>query len=243
MIFVFLVLEQYCIERFLEQRAVEVLTFFDSIKDLDTIVKSKEMSSNNLNLIQTVTAPITLETKPGNETSERVLSEIDEESNLMFEQLQHEISILESSTHNEVSSEPNYDEMFPHESKGDLLNNGVFNDEYLSIHNLPNETSKVVNIPYVTGKISEELDGLQQWVVKVEDIVKDSILVNDGQRLWLQIEENKEAKIQVGDILQLDVIRSKGDIVVDRIFKLEHTLTDEYIIPDEFYNYHADAAM
>ncbi|PMC36278.1 hypothetical protein CJ195_15840 [Bacillus sp. UMB0899] len=242
MIFLFLVLEQYCIERVMEQKALEVLTFFDAVKELDTIVKSNEMPNNNQIVTQTFTASKSLDVKPVNEKAGRILSDIDEESNLMFEQLQQEISILETTPH-EMSLEPIYDEMFSQESMDDLLNCGVTDDEYLTIQDLQKDSSHDVTIPYVTAKISDRLDGLQQWVVKVEDITNDQILVNDGQKLWLQIGENKAARIQVNDMLQLDVIRSNSDFAVDRIFKLEHTPTDEYIIPDEFYNFYNDAAM
>ena len=78
-IFVFLVLERYCIERVMEQKAVDALTFFDAVEDLnnklDPIQKNHNEESIQATSLKLVATPV----KP-----ERVISKVDNESLDMF---------------------------------------------------------------------------------------------------------------------------------------------------------------
>lgn len=231
-IFVFLVLERYCIERVMEQKAVDVLTFFDAVEDLnnklDPIQKNHNEESIQATSLKLVATPV----KP-----ERVISKVDNESLDMFEQLQQELAMVGNSDQLSVidNSDTYGGESYMDESMDHLLSQGAPDDEYLSIHDLKEDIQEQNRIQYVSSRISNETVGHQQWVVKVEDISDHEIFVNDGRKMWLNVGERKASRIKMGDLLQLDIERKGEEVMVDRIFRLENTLTDEYLIPDEFY--------
>jgi hypothetical protein len=85
---------------------------------------------------------------------------------------------------------------------------------------------------FASTKISDCLDGAQQWVVQVVGVEEDYIHVTDGKRIWLNIGERVN-KIRNNDVLILDVIRSGKNVSVENLIRLETNVTEDYVIPDE----------
>lgn len=89
---------------------------------------------------------------------------------------------------------------------------------------------------FASAKIADEMEGPQQWVVSIVGMEESYIHISDGKRLWLKVGE-KAAKLKNGDVLILDVIRNGKEVVVENLFRLETDASDEYIIPDEEYQF------
>lgn len=95
---------------------------------------------------------------------------------------------------------------------------------------------------FASAKIMDCLEGAQQWVVSVVGIEENYIHISDGKRLWVNVGE-KAKKIGNGDILILDVVRAGKEISVQNLVRVEASVSEEYMIPDEEHLIQYDRAL
>ncbi|MFD1736176.1 hypothetical protein ACFSCX_06315 [Bacillus salitolerans] len=84
-----------------------------------------------------------------------------------------------------------------------------------------------------TARIRDGLMGEQKWTVQVVGIENEYVHVSDGNRIWLNMGD-ASSMVGVGEILSVVVNRTEKDITVQHIDAIERTISQDYLIPDEY---------
>ncbi|MGN7299472.1 hypothetical protein [Ferdinandcohnia sp. SAFN-114] len=232
---IYLILEQFVLERTRDLLILHRQEFFESVNGLESNYSSKqEVSSlaptDPATTVDPIKAPI--------------VSVLDGQTLDFLSLLEQEVGALnveKTSTPIEARVPKSYD---------DEIQFNIGEDDCLSINDLNSDALNELDdvnsrfVQYATAKIKDEVEGRQEWTVKVIGMEGPYIHITDGQRIWVNVGEAKTSKIHVGDVLNLDVARNgKKDIIVNRIIKLETSISDEYMIPDEHYNHEERIAI
>jgi hypothetical protein len=198
---------------------MEVSPIVNVIEFPSTSVKEQEPV-----VVETVAAPLQVE--------------LDESSMALLQEMSNELQIedcLISPYELSHDMDSDFDCIYPNDDHFIVLYQ-LEDDEDDSIHmnDLVEQPVQVATgyEEFASAKISDCLDGAQQWVVQVVGIEEDYIHVSDGKRIWINIGERVN-KIRNNDVLILDVIRNGKNVSVEKLFRLETNVTEDYIIPDE----------
>lgn len=110
----------------------------------------------------------------------------------------------------------------------------VEEEDLLTVEDLDDELSPMPVPEVATVKIADERLGLQQWTVVVVGKEQNYVHVYDGTRVWVDMGEDA-TKVEIGDILELEVLRSQNCITVERYHYLgnQYRISEDYMIPDE----------
>jgi hypothetical protein len=87
-----------------------------------------------------------------------------------------------------------------------------------------------------TAKISDSLEGEQQWVVSIIGTEEEYLHISDGHRTWINVGQDA-LRLKRGDLLAVDVVRKDKRVEVLNITILESAITEDYLIPDEEIDY------
>jgi len=234
---IYLILEQFVLERTRDLQIMNRQEFFEVVKSFEVNCSSEQEVSSLAPAVITATS-----TTVNNEPIEApTASELDEQTLDFLSLLEQEVgepnSFVEYTA--STSEEP------VHQSLDEEIIINIEDEDCLSMNDLTSsaldelEEVNSTYVQYATAKIKDEVEGHQEWTVKVIGMEGPYIHISDGQRIWVNVGEAKASRIHVGDVLNLDVERhGKKDITVNRITKLETLISDEYMIPDE--QYHVD---
>lgn len=232
---IYLILEQFVLERTRDLQILHRQEFFEVVNGLERNCSSEKEVSSLAPAVTTVTAT-------NNEPIEApTVSELDVQTLDFLSLLEQEVGEADSFVEfvATVTEEP------VHQSVDNEILCSVDDEDCLSINDLNSsalDELEEVNstfVQYATSRIKDEVEGRQEWTVKVIGMEGPYIHITDGQRIWVNVGEAKASRIHIGDVLNLDVERhGKKDITVNRMTKLETLISDEYMIPDE--QYHVD---
>lgn len=244
-IIIYLLIEQYVFERVIEMRMKEQVEFFLMVEELKVSDCTMERDLvSNLAPNEESYASVKnehLEYKPE-------VSVLDDESISFLDDLQKELGTV--TPENEITtSEQATNDMFaytdedvpPTDYNNYAMEPYFAEEDLLSIDDIHEEP--VASIPetyptIATAKISDDLDGEQQWVVNVVGIEGNFIHVTDGSRMWLNVGERNASRINKGNVLAIDINKVGKKVDVKHIMSLETGISEEYSIPDEMrYDY------
>ncbi|MCM3619800.1 hypothetical protein M3936_19700 [Sutcliffiella horikoshii] len=105
-------------------------------------------------------------------------------------------------------------------------------DDGLSLADWVYEEEEVIPTVLGSTKISDNKEGLQNWMVSVVGIEREYVHVSDGTRIWLDLIDFAR-EVQHGDILSLQVNRMKDCVEVVEVLDIQRLQHQEYCIPDE----------
>ncbi|MGE6755970.1 hypothetical protein ACQKFO_21450 [Rossellomorea sp. NPDC071047] len=225
-----LILEMYCIEKSYE-------TFYRDQFELYCSISAME-NEQEVNLIEFPSKDFAPKELEDNHSEVQVSDIKGTGVEVLFESLQAEMAD-EPAFYSEkfnVTEEIDFDAEL---NAMDQLHMEEDQDDCLSMRDLNTEYSLQIDEQYsqtATAKIKDEILGVQQWTVSVIGLEQKFIHVSDGDRTWLDVGENVR-HIQNGDVLSIEVNRSRDKIEVIKIETL-HQVSKDYMIPDEteFYN-------
>lgn len=239
-IIIYLLIEQYVFERVIEMRMKEQVEFFLMVEELKVsdCTMERDLVSN--------LAPS--EESNGSVENEHMeykpeVSELDVESITFLEDLQKELGTV--TTENEITTgEQETNDMYsytdddvpPTDHNNYAMEPYFAEEDLLSIDDIHDEPVASIPEPYptiATAKISDDLDGVQQWVVNVVGIEGNFIHVSDGSRMWLNVGESYAARINKGNVLAIDINKVGRKVDVKHIMSLETGVSEDYSIPDE----------
>ncbi|PGT83267.1 hypothetical protein [Bacillus sp. AFS040349] len=241
---IFLFIESYVIQRVAELEMDVTLGYFEMVENLEVDCSSKQeeftllaFSENEDCSTSEVSGPAIVPT----------ISVLDDGALELMNSLEQEV--MELNQGDNLDNQEDYyvysDADCPPELDGQndesqwvKLNSVEEEEDYLSMSDLNGENSdQQLNIDsysqFSTSKISDNMEGLQQWTVKVVGMEDAYIHVSDGQRIWLNVGIEKARKITNNDILAIDVMKNGKEVEVLRIIKLESGVNEDYLIPDE----------
>ncbi|WP_374717785.1 hypothetical protein [Neobacillus sp.] len=188
----------------------------EQLKQLNCMVQDESI----IEFVQPDLSKTELETIPA------TISELDEDTINLFEEIEKALEVNSKEYENENYSVYDFED-----------EKAVIEDDCISIEDLENE-EPVTSTGYesfASAKIADEIDGPQQWVVSIVGMEDTYIHITDGKRIWVNVGE-KVHKLKNGDILILDVVRNGKEVLVENLFRLESTVSEEYIIPDEMHH-------
>lgn len=166
---------------------------------------------------------------------------LNEESEELFMQIEKEVTSADDGDICHLNYEPSellledefaeHDEIFVSEwvEDDDLDEDCIHMDDLKTGQATPSQNGYE---SFASAKIQDGLEGGQQWVVSVVGIEENYIHISDGKRLWVNVGE-KAKKLGNGDILILDVIRTGKEISVQNLIRVEASVSEDYLIPDE----------
>lgn len=207
LVYLYMILEQYvfarCLDSWHEAKHAETNQFFTRMQTLEADYCNKEQRNFSF--------------APATKRKDVQVSSIDAATYDLFES-------ITASLNEEVVEHP-----LPEYNEPDQRDN-----PYLSMQDLEEVSFQMnVNVPsYISAKIADNIQGAQQWVVKVIGMEDEYIHVTDGKRIWVNIGE-QALMVQMGDVLLMDVSKEDKNIIVERMFTLEQSVTEDYKIPDE----------
>ncbi|MEI2358392.1 hypothetical protein [Mesobacillus zeae] len=200
----------------------------------EELAAAEEDCMGSLNNHQPIIKPIECLT----ESVQVAYSSLDEKSEQLFTDIQKELGLTEPEEDSEavfhyadvdLSMDMDMGSLLPSE---DCIQINDFEEEEKSFSPTGYEN-------FASAKIVDCLQGAQKWVVSIIGQEDSYIHVSDGKRIWLNVGD-KAAKMKIGDVLELDVIRNGKEITVNRVSILETDATEEYSIPDEYSYYQQD---
>lgn len=196
---IFLFLEQYLLERYIDVIVNRELKFFEEVDSL--VVEDCMMEQEEV-------LPVAPTETPANET----ITHIEPEVSVLGDEQEELLGELTAEFSDEDES-----------------------DDFLTIHDAADSQEFVFDsnyTHYATAKIADQLEGPQQWIVKVIGMEGPYIHVTDGSRTWINVGEDVY-RLQRDCVLSLDIERSGKEIIVHRISLLETGISEDYLIPDE----------
>lgn len=239
-IIIYLLIEQYVFERVIEMRMKEQVEFFLMVEELKVSDCTMERDIVS-NLAPNEESNGSVENKHMEYKPE--VSELDVESITFLEDLQKELGTV--TTENEITTgEQETNDMYsytdedvpPTDHNNYAMEPYFAEEDLLSIDDIHDEPVESIPEPYptiATAKISDDLDGVQQWVVNVVGIEGNFIHVSDGSRMWLNVGESYAARINKGNVLAIDINKVGRKVDVKHIMSLETGVSEDYSIPDE----------
>jgi hypothetical protein len=195
-------------------------------EELNTLLSPSENITNLVQLVQ----PNQVNFSELDETAEGLFAELQQELGI------EEISNFDNDTDFEIFYQPvmeqDFDFTLSHEYQYEYVEEDL--GDCIQISDIEEEEAIVPTgfESFASAKISDCVEGPQQWVVSIVGREESYIHISDGKRLWVNVGE-KASKLRNGNILILDVIRNGIDITVENLFRLETNLSEEYAIPDE----------
>ncbi|MFC0273592.1 hypothetical protein ACFFIX_19560 [Metabacillus herbersteinensis] len=197
--FIFLVLEQYVVERVLEQEIKGRLGYFEMVNKLEVNCISEQ--EINLSLVPPA---VEFENAKANinshvDSHKPVLTELDRGALDLLSLMQSELgTVKDDETLDEMYQYTDADcpsEQDIENQSDDLISSrGVNKEDCLSINDMnltDYEEIQPMYTKFSTAKIADGIDGFQQWTVKVIGMEADYILLQMGHALGLELELQK----------------------------------------------------
>lgn len=189
-----------------------------------------------------------------------VYSDLDEKTEGLFLELQQNLDLIEVAEEEPLMVYENVDceSDHPEQDMGysnlvDMDYDDVLNfdelqvepedDDCIHLEDIADEVIPTSSEGYdslQSARIADCIEGPQKWVVSIIGMEESYIHVSDGKRIWLNIGVEAASKLKNGDVVALDVKREGKNVLVENIFMLETSASEDYTIPDEEHYYHQD---